>query len=70
MITNLAIDAKLDEFARADWQFEQTPDLPASAQDSSLRVHIDLQIGPLFITIGEDFAHGQSPQIQQNKETA
>lgn len=70
MINNLAIDAMLDEYTRSDWKFEQTPNLPAQTHNPAMRVHIDLQIGPLFITIGENFAQAQGSQPRQEKETA
>ncbi|MDX9990783.1 MAG: hypothetical protein RBS68_01925 [Anaerolineales bacterium] len=47
----------LEERARhaaPDWSIERAPALPAGF--ARFRLHLDLQLGPIFITIGEKIA--------------
>ncbi|HAE59108.1 MAG TPA: hypothetical protein DCG54_06265 [Anaerolineae bacterium] len=54
MTHNLEIHTVLEERVRRagpDWSIERAPALPNAAP--LFRLHLDLQLGPIFITIGD-----------------
>ncbi len=54
MLHNLQIHTLLEERVRRsgpDWSIERAPALPSAAP--LFRLHLDLQLGPIFITIGD-----------------
>lgn len=71
MLHNLQIHALLEERAQRagpDWSIERAPLLPASP--SSFRIHLDLQMGPIFITIGDKIVNETRSHTQFAKEPA
>lgn len=70
MLGNLQIHALLEERTHDHWTIERAPAWPLSR--SVFRLHLDLQIGPIFITIGDRMAGSKNPgsQIQFAKDIA
>jgi hypothetical protein len=71
MLHNLQIHALLEKrasHAGPDWSIERAPILPAI--HSNFRIHLDLQMGPIFITIGDKIVNETCSHTQLAKETA
>lgn len=71
MLNNLQIHALLKERVRRagpDWSIERAQSLPTGP--SNFRIHLDLQMGPIFITIGDKIANETRSHTQFAKETA
>ena len=71
MSHNLQIHALLEErasHASPDWSIERAQSLPADP--SNFRIHLDLQMGPIFITIGDKIVNETRSHTQFAKEPA
>lgn len=71
MFQNLQIHALLEERAQhatPDWSFERSA--APSAQPRNFRIHLDLQMGSIFITIGDKMVNERYSHAHFVKETA
>ncbi len=71
MLQNLQIHALLEKRAQhADpaWSFECSA--APSTQPRNFRIHLDLQMGPIFITIGDKMVNERYSHTHFVKETA
>lgn len=72
MLNNLPIHALLEErasHAHGKWSIEHAQSLPTAAKPF-FRIHLDLQMGPFFITIGQKMVNHSCSHTQFVKETA
>jgi len=71
MLNNLQIHALLEERAQRagpDWNFERSA--APSTRSWNFRIHLDLQMGPIFITIGDKMVNERYSHTHFVKETA
>lgn len=71
MSYNPEIHALLEERASragAEWNIERAPALPAP--EANFRIQLNLQMGPIFITIGSKMANEACSPTQFVKEIA
>lgn len=71
MLNNLQIHALLEERAQRggpDWDFEHSA--APSTHSWNFHIHLDLQMGPIFITIGDKMVNERYSHTHFVKETA